>query len=355
MYVSFNRERKPVSNSQALELFESSSGLLRIFNQPNNFGCLAEYESKKARREAENIVLEKPGPNGGYIKPNIKHDSRLVELMKLSQDYTSKIFKRLPHFGQKMYQTPHALIVDNLPAGVAWQDLKDIAQFTAECTFADINKLRNTISGFACFATKADMQQAQRRLNGVKLLSCELHVWALNAAGSGVEDVSEKVSVGTRKRPGSPIPDYFEFPDFYTRDARLEAAELLARRKRKMMIPTANTPSKTGPNMEKTSAESGNSRDLRHTISDIQSKVKGTTVENDVYGTIKWYCAHGQCGMICREDDGDLVIFRRIGAKHPADWTDDGCFSAGMRLVFETVPWVNHRRLLQEARDFTKA
>ncbi|KAG0314621.1 hypothetical protein BG000_005477, partial [Podila horticola] len=78
-------------------------------------------------------------------------------------------------------RTEHRVILDNLPIGTSWQDIKDVMRKAGEVTFADINRDRDG-QGVVEFATASDMENALRTMNRVEMRGSTVTVREFDSA-----------------------------------------------------------------------------------------------------------------------------------------------------------------------------
>ncbi|KAF9201416.1 hypothetical protein CPC16_008903 [Podila verticillata] len=147
--VYLGRLSRDVSDRDIEDLFRGF-GRIREITLKNGFGFV-EFSTP---RDAEDAVYETNGKR--YMGDRI-----LVEIARGERRRDDDRF-RAPE------RTEHRVILDNLPIGTSWQDIKDVMRKAGEVTFADINRDRDG-QGVVEFATASDMQNALRTMDRVDM------------------------------------------------------------------------------------------------------------------------------------------------------------------------------------------
>ncbi|KAG0089459.1 hypothetical protein BGZ93_009181 [Podila epicladia] len=125
-------------------------GRIREVTLKNGFGFV-EFNNP---RDAESAVR-------GMDGKRFMGDRLLVEIARGERKRDDDRF-RAPE------RTEHRVILDNLPIGTSWQDIKDVMRKAGEVTFADISRDRDG-QGVVEFATAGDMDNALRTMNRVEM------------------------------------------------------------------------------------------------------------------------------------------------------------------------------------------
>ncbi|KAG0032353.1 hypothetical protein BGZ82_006584 [Podila clonocystis] len=125
-------------------------GRIREITLKNGFGFV-EFNNP---RDAESAVR-------GMDGKRFMGDRLLVEIARGERRRDEERF-RAPE------RTEHRIILDNLPIGTSWQDIKDAMRKAGEVTFADISRDRDG-QGVVEFATASDMENALRTMSRVEM------------------------------------------------------------------------------------------------------------------------------------------------------------------------------------------
>ncbi|KAF9303460.1 hypothetical protein BGZ74_003703 [Mortierella antarctica] len=147
--VYVGRLSRDVTDREVEDVFRDY-GRIREVTLKNGFGFV-EFNNP---RDADSAVR-------GMDGKRFMGDRLLVEIARGERRRDEDRF-RAPE------RTEHRVILDNLPIGTSWQDIKDVMRKAGEVTFADINRDRDG-QGVVEFATASDMENALRTMNRVEM------------------------------------------------------------------------------------------------------------------------------------------------------------------------------------------
>ncbi|KAI7863240.1 hypothetical protein BDF14DRAFT_1885339 [Spinellus fusiger] len=140
------------ARSRDLERLFKGYGEIREINIKSGFG----FVEFKNSRDAEDVVYDFHGKD--FLGERL-----IVELARgtrRGRDGNGR--------GSERRKSRYRLLVDNIPSGTPWQDLKDLMRKAGEVTFADVIRGRPG-EGVVEFAQRSDMEYALRKMNESEL------------------------------------------------------------------------------------------------------------------------------------------------------------------------------------------
>ncbi|KAG0352041.1 hypothetical protein BG005_008465 [Podila minutissima] len=160
--VYVGRLSRDVTDREVEDVFRDY-GRIREVTLKNGFGFV-EFNNP---RDADSAVR-------GMDGKRFMGDRLLVEIARGERRRDEDRF-RAPE------RTEHRVILDNLPIGTSWQDIKDVMRKAGEVTFADINRDRDG-QGVVEFATASDMENALRTMSRVEMRGSTVTVREFDSA-----------------------------------------------------------------------------------------------------------------------------------------------------------------------------